>query len=133
MAELNDICMSVELIYIYSNIGTTTSSILLDSLENFSSQTWGARKQGELTAPKLFNIHIIALIGELGGVNCYIDEIDIGYAYDMALLSASNFCLGSTKLISLCEKCANSHGFKFNVNKHGIQGLTQMPMFHPLY
>lgn len=75
---------------------------------------------GGLTSSKLFNIYVNALIEELGRarVDCFIDVIcinNISYADDMALLSASVCDL--TKLITICEKYATSHGFKYNVNR----------------
>lgn len=77
-------------------------------------------RQGGLTSPKLFNLYVNALIGELSStrVGCYIDGVcvnNLSYADDMVLLSAST--CGLAKLVNICERYANEHGLKYNVNK----------------
>ncbi|XP_026314088.1 uncharacterized protein LOC113225853 [Hyposmocoma kahamanoa] len=119
--KLNDICMPAELTdivnYWYHN--------------QINVVRWGGKfsepyplecgvSQIGLSSPKLFNLYINALIGELSGarLGCYIDGIyinNISYADDMLLLSAS--VCGLTKLISICERYAASHRLKYNITK----------------
>ncbi|XP_063358893.1 uncharacterized protein LOC134648321 [Cydia amplana] len=66
-------------------------------------------RQGGLTSPKLFNLYIDALIGELSStrVGCHIDRVcfnNISYADDMVLLSPS--VGGLRLLIERCESYA---------------------------
>lgn len=77
-------------------------------------------RQGGVTSPKLFNLYINALIGELKrtGVGCHVDGIcfnNISYADDMVLLGPSVNAL--RKLLGVCETFANSHGLSYNVKK----------------
>ncbi|KAJ8727231.1 hypothetical protein PYW08_015628 [Mythimna loreyi] len=80
-------------------------------------------RQGGLTSPKLFNLYMDRLIGELSssGIGCHIDGIcvnNISYADDMALLSPSIGAL--RKLLRMCEEYAGAHGLKYNVEKSEI-------------
>jgi hypothetical protein len=87
------------------------------------SQPYGLEcgvRQGGLTSPKLFNLYVNALIEELSNtrVGCHIDGVSVNnlsYADDMVLLSAS--ACGLSKLISICERYAASHGLIYNVKK----------------
>ncbi|RVE53771.1 hypothetical protein evm_001663 [Chilo suppressalis] len=77
-------------------------------------------RQGGLTSPRLFNLYIDALIGELSGsrVGCHIDGTpvnNINYADDMVLLSAS--VCDITKMLKICENYAREHGLIYNVKK----------------
>ncbi|KAG7306499.1 hypothetical protein JYU34_009135 [Plutella xylostella] len=77
-------------------------------------------RQGGLTSPKLFNLYVNRLVGELSGagVGCSIDGNfvnNISYADDMVLLSPSISAL--RKLIGICESYAVAHGLRYNVKK----------------
>ncbi|RVE46368.1 hypothetical protein evm_008991 [Chilo suppressalis] len=77
-------------------------------------------RQGGLSSPRLFNLYINRLIGELSGTNvgCSVDGISINnvsYADDTVLLSPSIAAL--RKLLRICEEYADTHGLRYNVNK----------------
>lgn len=77
-------------------------------------------RQGGLTSPKLFNLYINRLVGELSSANvgCYIDGVcvnNISYADDMVLLSPS--IGGLRHLLRMCESYAEAHGLRYNTNK----------------
>ncbi|XP_049886868.1 uncharacterized protein LOC126381438 [Pectinophora gossypiella] len=77
-------------------------------------------RQGGLTSPSLFNFYINQLIDELSSacVGCSLDGLcvnSISYADDMVLLSPS--IAGLRKLMSVCERYAESHGLLYNVEK----------------
>ncbi|XP_037866696.2 uncharacterized protein LOC119628475 [Bombyx mori] len=77
-------------------------------------------RQGGLTSPALFNLYINELIEALGEarVGCSIDGHcvnSISYADDMVLLSPSIGAL--RRLLSICERYAESHGLRYNVKK----------------
>jgi hypothetical protein len=77
-------------------------------------------RQGGLTSPKLFNLYMNDLIGELSSthVGCHIDRVcfnNISYADDMVLLSPS---IGGIRiLIEKCESYALEHKLQYNVKK----------------
>lgn len=77
-------------------------------------------RQGGLTSPKLFNLYIDALIGELSRthVGCHVNRVcfnNISYADDMVLLSPS---VGGLRiLLDICESYAKEHGLKYYVLK----------------
>ncbi|XP_063535970.1 uncharacterized protein LOC134745820 [Cydia strobilella] len=77
-------------------------------------------RQGGLTSPKLFNLYMDALIGELSSthVGCHVDRVcfnNISYADDMVLLSPS---VGGIRiLIEKCESYAQKHNLRYNVAK----------------
>lgn len=80
-------------------------------------------RQGGLTSPRLFNLYMNGLIGELNstGVGCHIDGVcvnNISYADDMVLLSPSMAAL--KKLVRICEVYAEAHGLKYNSRKSEI-------------
>ncbi|XP_064293061.1 uncharacterized protein LOC135310048 [Plodia interpunctella] len=77
-------------------------------------------RQGGMSSPKLFNLYMNRLIGELNSTNigCHIDGVcinNIGYADDMVLLSPSIGAL--QRLINICETYAESHGLRYNARK----------------
>ncbi|KAL0809028.1 hypothetical protein ABMA28_012670 [Loxostege sticticalis] len=77
-------------------------------------------RQGGLSSPRLFNLYVNQLIGELNSasVGCHIDSTcinNISYADDMVLLSPSVSAMRN--LLSICESYALAHGLKYNTNK----------------
>ncbi|KAG7304054.1 hypothetical protein JYU34_007818 [Plutella xylostella] len=77
-------------------------------------------RQGGLSSPRLFNLYMNNLIGELSrtGVGCHIDGVcinNLSYADDMVLLCPSITALN--KLLSICENYAVAHGLKYNAKK----------------
>lgn len=77
-------------------------------------------RQGGLTSPRLFNIYVNDLIGELSNthVGCFVDDVcvnNLSYADDMVLLSPS--IGGLRKLLRVCESYALAHGLKYNAKK----------------
>lgn len=77
-------------------------------------------RQGGLSSPRLFNLYINQLIGELSStrVGCHIDDVcmnNISYADDMVLLSPSIGALRT--LVAICESYAVAHGLRYNVTK----------------
>ncbi|XP_049868842.1 uncharacterized protein LOC126368744 [Pectinophora gossypiella] len=77
-------------------------------------------RQGGLTSPKLFNLYMNRLIGELNstGIGCHVDGMcinNISYADDMVLLSPSISAL--RRLLGICEGYAASHGLRYNSKK----------------
>lgn len=77
-------------------------------------------RQGGLTSPKLFNIYMDELIGELSSmrVGCSIDGVsinNISYADDMVLLSPT--ARGLAGMLRVCERYAIKHGLAYNVKK----------------
>lgn len=69
-------------------------------------------RQGVFTSPRLFNLYINGLVGELSNtaVGCCIDGQlikNIGHAGDMAVLGSSLSAV--RKLLELCEKYAADH------------------------
>ncbi|KAL0830613.1 hypothetical protein ABMA28_002755 [Loxostege sticticalis] len=77
-------------------------------------------RQGGLSSPRLFNLYVNQLIGELNStsVGCHIDGTcinNISYADDMVLLSPSVSAMRN--LLSICESYALAHGLKYNTNK----------------
>ncbi|CAG9094257.1 unnamed protein product [Plutella xylostella] len=77
-------------------------------------------RQGGLSSPKLFNLYMNDLIGELSStkVGCSIDGVminNISYADDMVLLSPS--INGLTRLLAVCESYAETHGLRYNTKK----------------
>ncbi|KAG7304665.1 hypothetical protein JYU34_010007 [Plutella xylostella] len=80
-------------------------------------------RQGGITSPKLFNLYMDELIGELSSMHagCYVDGKscnNFSYADDMVLLSPSTG--GLVKLLGACEQYAEKHGLKYNVTKSEI-------------
>nr|XP_049705651.1 uncharacterized protein LOC126056490 [Helicoverpa armigera] len=80
-------------------------------------------RQGGLTSPRLFNLYMNGLIGELSstGVGCHIDGVsinNISYADDMVLLSPSISAL--KRLVRICETYAECHGLRYNSKKSEI-------------
>lgn len=80
-------------------------------------------RQGGLTSPRLFNLYMNGLIGELSstGVGCHIDGVsinNISYADDMVLLSPSISAL--KRLLRICETYAEGHGLRYNSRKSEI-------------
>lgn len=94
-------------------------------------------RQGGLTSPRLFNLYMDDLIGELSSmhVGCHIDGVsfnNISYADDMVLLSPS--IGGLRDMLKVCEKYAERHGLKYNVNKSEfmlIKGKNKEPLVVP--
>ncbi|CAH4031572.1 unnamed protein product [Pieris brassicae] len=85
-------------------------------------------RQGGLTSTALFNLYINELIEALGGarVGCSINGHcmnSISYADDMVLLSPSVGAL--RRLLSICERYAESHGLRYNVKKVNCSSLSQ--------
>ncbi|XP_060810671.1 uncharacterized protein LOC106132899 [Amyelois transitella] len=77
-------------------------------------------RQGGLSSPRLFNLYINSLIGELTstGLGCSIDGTcinNISYADDMVLLSPSVGAL--RRMLSICERYALTHGLRYNAKK----------------
>ncbi|XP_060804982.1 uncharacterized protein LOC106137462 [Amyelois transitella] len=77
-------------------------------------------RQGGLSSPRLFNLYINSLIGELTstGLGCSIDGTcinNISYADDMVLLSPSVGAL--RRMLSICEQYALTHGLRYNAKK----------------
>lgn len=80
-------------------------------------------RQGGLTSPKLFNLYMNDLIGELSSMHagCYIENTcvnNISYADDMVLLSPSIGAL--RQLVAKCEKYAAAHGLVYNAAKSEV-------------
>ncbi|XP_063361861.1 uncharacterized protein LOC134650858 [Cydia amplana] len=90
---------------------------------NFLSDEYGLDcgvRQGGLSSPKLFNLYVNELIGELSSthVGCHVNRVafnNISYADDMVLLSPS--VGGLRTLINICESYALKHNLKYNVSK----------------
>ncbi|KAL0819820.1 hypothetical protein ABMA28_007847 [Loxostege sticticalis] len=77
-------------------------------------------RQGGLSSPRLFNLYMNGLIGELSGthIGCHIDGVcmnNMSYADDMVLLSPS--IGGLRRLVAICESYAVAHWLKYNVKK----------------
>ncbi|XP_050561669.1 uncharacterized protein LOC126912652 [Spodoptera frugiperda] len=77
-------------------------------------------RQGGLSSPRLFNLYVNQLVGELSSTNigCSIDGVcmnNISYADDMVLLSPSIAAL--RKLLRICESYAEAHGLTYNAKK----------------
>nr|XP_026484862.1 uncharacterized protein LOC113392577 [Vanessa tameamea] len=91
------------------------------------------------TSPRLFNLYIHGLLGELGNssIGCHVGGFcvnNISYADDMVLLSPSIGAL--RKLLSICERYAGAQGLRYNAKKKcllfksGKKVYTNVP---PLY
>lgn len=77
-------------------------------------------RQGGISSPALFNLYMNKLIVELSGagVGCSVDGTfvnNLSYADDMVLLCPSISALH--KLISICERYAETHGLRYNSAK----------------
>lgn len=91
-------------------------------------------RQGGLTSPKLFNLYVDRLIGELSnsGVGCSIDGVfvnNISYADDMVLLSPS--ISGLRKLVGICERYAEAHGLRYNASKSELMEFKAGTKYYP--
>ncbi|XP_028155963.1 uncharacterized protein LOC114349694 [Ostrinia furnacalis] len=74
-------------------------------------------RQGGLSSPKLFNLYMNGLIGELSStyIGCHVGGVcvnNISYADDMVLLSPSIGAL--RRLLHMCEEYAVAHGLRYN-------------------
>lgn len=90
-------------------------------------------RQGGLTSPRLFNLYMDQLIGELSNANigCSIDGVivnNISYADDMVLLSPSISAL--RKLVSICERYAEAHGLRYNASKSEMMVFKAGPKMY---
>ncbi|XP_060801616.1 uncharacterized protein LOC132902036 [Amyelois transitella] len=77
-------------------------------------------RQGGLTSPTLFNLYMDQLILELSStmLGCSVGGTsfnNISYADDMVLLSPSVSAL--RRLVSVCERYAETHGLRYNATK----------------
>lgn len=84
----------------------------------YRMQCW--MRQGGLSSPRLFNLYMNSVIGELSRTHkgCHIDGVcmnNMSYADDMVLLSPS--IRGLRRLVAICESYAVTHGLKYNVKK----------------
>jgi hypothetical protein len=80
-------------------------------------------RQGGLSSPRLFNLYMNRLIGELSGtgIGCHIDGVcvnNLSYADDMVLLSPSICAL--RRLLRICEEYVVAQGLRYNAKKSEV-------------
>jgi hypothetical protein len=80
-------------------------------------------RQGGLSSPRLFNLYMNRLIGELSSTNvgCHVDGVclnNLSYADDMVLLSPS--INGLRRLLQICEEYVAAQGLRYNVKKSEV-------------
>lgn len=119
--KLNDTGVSPEVVKLlsYWYKGQTNFVKWANIFSDEYSLNCGVR-QGGLTSPRLFNLYVNQLIGELSSmhVGCRIDDVcvnNISYADDMVLLSPS--ISGLREMLKMCEAYAVKHGLKYNEKK----------------